>query len=117
MDAHEGTDPIAEDETLYRRIPVSMNWYKDGLLSLDAFDPRKDETTGISIYRAKYKTIEEAAKGKSKQGYFVAILLAGELRQNGFRVEPKPLPGDPGHSELPDLTCDNRETPETIQRK
>lgn len=117
MPAHDGTESVADDELLYRRIPVSTGWYSKGTLSPEAFDPRKEETTGISLYRAKYKSIEEAAKGKSKSGYYVAVFRAGDLRQNGIDVVPRPSPDDPGHGELPGLTCHNRLEPETQQRK
>ena len=73
--------------------------------------------TGISVYRDKYKSIQEAARGKSKQGYYVAVLRAGDLRKNGFEVVPRPRQDDPGHAELPDLTCDNRLTQESLERK
>lgn len=116
MNALDGTEPVADDELLYRRIPVSKGWYHESGLSPDAFYPRPDEETGISITRAKYKTIEEAARGKSKQGYFVAVLRAGELRRAGMEILPRPLPDDPGHAELPDLTCHNRDTASTRQR-
>jgi hypothetical protein len=117
MPAPDGTEPIADDELLYRRIPVSKGWYTEDGLSPEAFDPREDEITGISVYRAKYTTIAEAAKGMSKKGYYVAVLRAGDLRQNAMEVAPRPSPGDPGHTELPDLTCHNRLTPEAQERK
>jgi hypothetical protein len=112
-----GTEPIADDEVLYRRIPVSKGWYDAQGVSPEAFDPRKDETTGISIFRAKYKNIDEVAQGPSKRGYYVAVLRAGDLRQHGIQVVPRPLPGDPGHAELPELTCDARLTPPCEERK
>jgi hypothetical protein len=89
-------DPIADDELLYRRIPVSKGWYDAAGLSPEAFDPRADEESGISVYRAKYLTVEQAAQGKSKQGYWVAIFRAGDLRHHGFQVLPRPQPDDPG---------------------
>lgn len=114
----DGSEAIDDDEILYRRIPVSMKWYTtEGGVSPEAFDPRSDETTGISVYRGKYKTAEEAAQGKSKQGYYVAVFRAGDLRAKGVAVIPQPLAGDPGHSELPGLTCDNRLTPEAQELK
>jgi hypothetical protein len=118
MAASEGTESIADDELLYRRVPVSKEWYNttEGL-SPEAFQPRDDETRGISVYRAKYKSIEEAAKGKGKRGYYVAVLCAGDLRKQGIQVVPRPGPDDPGHAELPDLTCYNRETPEADEKK
>ena len=117
MPADDGTEPIADEELLYRRIPVSKGWYDDRGMSPEAFDPREDETTGISIYRDKYTSLQEAAKGKSKQGYYVAVFRAGDLRENGIEVVPKPSDSDPGHAELPDLTCENRLSPEAQERK
>jgi hypothetical protein len=117
MAADDGTEPVADDEVLYRRIPVSTGWYADGRLSPEAFDPRPDETTGISIYRKKYKSLEEVARGKSKKGYYVAEFRASDLRRHGVEVEPRPLPDDPGHAELPDLTCLNRLDAEALERK
>lgn len=76
----------------------------------EAFNPRRDDTTGLSISRARYKTAEEAARGPSAQGYYVALLQAGRLRAAGIEVVPRPLPGDPGHSELPGLTYDQRKS-------
>jgi hypothetical protein len=113
----DGTEPITDDELLYRRIPVSKRWYDADGVSPEAFDPRPNETTGISVSRAKYKSIEQAAKGPSKQGYYVAVLRAGDLRQNSLQVVPRPEPDDPGHAELPDLTCENRLTQEAEERK
>ena len=113
----DGTDQIADDELLYRRVPVSMGWYDEKGLSAEAFYPRADEGSGISIYRAKYKTLEKAAEGKSKRGYWVAVLRAGDLRQHGIGVEPRPLPDDPGHAELPDLTCHNRDSAAALERQ
>jgi len=116
MSLPEGSEPIGDEELLYRRIPVSKGWYSDGSVSPEAFDPRDDESTGISIYRAKYITLQEVAKGKSKKGYFVAILRAGDVSPE-MKLVPKPEPGDLGHAEIPDVTCHNRLTPEAELRK
>jgi hypothetical protein len=111
-----GTDPIADEELLFRRIPVSMGWYAEGRLSPEAFGPRKDETTGISVYRAMYKSIDEVAMGKSRKGYYVAVLRTGDLRNNGIEVVQTP-PDDPGHAELPDLNANNRREDATLERQ
>ena len=115
MATEPGHEPISDDERIFRRIPVSRRWYSDDGLSPEAYEPRDDEETGISVYREKYKPLHEAAKGKSKQGYYVAVIKAGELRQNGIRITPRPQPGDPGHAELPDFTCRTRDEDSTIQ--
>jgi hypothetical protein len=117
MPADDGNEPVADSELLYRRIPVSKEWYSAGSLSPEAFDPLPDETTGISIYRAKYKSLEEAAKGKSKKGYYVAEFRAGDLRKYGIEIDPRPQPDDPGHAELPSLNCLNRLEPDALERK
>lgn len=116
MPADDGTEPVADDELLYRRIPVSQGWYTKSGLSPVAFEPRKKETTGISFSRDKYKSIQEAAKGKSRDGYYVAVLRTGDLRKHGIEVVRRPVPGDPGHVEVPDLTCHNRLTQEALER-
>lgn len=66
MAAPDGTDPIADDEVLYRRIPVSQNWFDpqiDSQPSPQAFHPTSRDATGLSLYRAKYTTLEAAARG------------------------------------------------------
>lgn len=117
MPACDGSEPVADDELLYRRIPVSKRWYDESGLSPEAFDPRDEDKSGLSFYRGKYKTIQEVAKGLSKKGYFVAVLRAGELKEHGITIEPRPQAGDPGHAELPELTCDTRLTQEAQERK
>jgi hypothetical protein len=117
MSTEPGTEPVEDNEILYRRIPVSRNWYSNGGLSPDAFEPRDDEPTGISFSRAKYKTIHEAAKGKGKLGYYVAEFLAGDLLAHGIDVVPRPLQNDPSHAELPGLTTLNRDTTEELNRR
>jgi hypothetical protein len=120
MSPSDGTEPIKDDEILYRRIPVSQKWFDptaDPRLSPQAFHPIKQDTTGLSLSRAKYKTVEEAAEGPSAQGYYVAGVKAGELRERGIAVIPDPLPDDPGHCELPGLTYSNRHCDQSEELK
>jgi len=108
-------EPIGDDEVLYRRIPVSTAWYADKVIYGDAFQPRKDEHTGISLFRDKFRTVEEVAKGKAKQGYYVASLRVSDLRRAGIIVEPRPdTPEgwDNAHVEIPGLNAGNRQTNE-----
>src|SRR5271166_1419197 len=104
-----GTEPIADDELLFRRIPVSMGWYDpavDAQPSPLAFRPRDDDATGISVLRgAPYNTPEVAGRGPSKKGYFVAVLRAGDLRKSGVLVAPAPMEGISGHAEITSLTA------------
>jgi hypothetical protein len=110
----DGTEPISDDEVLYRRIPVSMKWYDPKIApfpSPEAFWPRDDDTTGLSVRRGEpYSTAAQAAQGPSRRGYYVAVLKVGDLRARGIRVVPQPDPDIPGHTELPDLTAMNRDT-------
>jgi hypothetical protein len=111
----DGTEPVADDELLYRRISVSSGWYlPDSGLSAQAFAPHKTEdATGLSVHRSKYKTLEQAATGRPGKSYYVAVLRAGDLRQRGIEVMPRPLPDDPGHAELPALNSDSRKSDRT----
>jgi hypothetical protein len=102
----DGNEPVEDDELLYRRVPEA--WYDPatGRLDEQAFAPHKtNDITGLSHSREKYKTIEEAARGRAGKRYYVAVLKARDLRANGIAVEPRPQPGDPGHVELPDLNA------------
>ncbi|MEZ6133086.1 MAG: hypothetical protein R3C59_30825 [Planctomycetaceae bacterium] len=99
--------PIEDDELLYRSISVRSGHYDNGVLSAQAFHPNSRDETGISVFRAKYRPMEDAV-GPSPDGYFVAVLHAGELRARGIRVEPQPDVGggviDISHAELPQIT-------------
>ena len=117
MSFDPGTEPIADDEVLFRRIPVSKGWYSESGLSPEAFEPRDDEATGISFSRGKYKSVQDAGQGKSKKGYYVAVIRAVDLRTNNIAIAPRPETDDPGHAELPGLTCDTRLTPEALNLK
>lgn len=112
------SEPITDEEVLYRRVPASTGWYsRETGLKPEAFAPRQDDTTGLSVSRGKYKSIEEAARGRPGKTYYVAVLRAGDLRKQGIAIEPRPRAGDPGHSELPDLNSGNRKTTETLERQ
>lgn len=110
----DGTEPIADDEILYRRIPVDPEYYNreiDANPTPLAFRPTKGDTTGLSVYRAKYKSIEEAAENTRGKRYYVAVMRAADLRDHGIKILAKPIPNDPGHAEIPSLTYENRRTP------
>jgi hypothetical protein len=119
MSTDDGVEPVADDEVLYRRVPVSMQWYVPDAtpqLSPEAFAPRQDESEGISLYRAKYKTLAEVAAGKSKKGYYVAKMLASEIRARGITIRSDD-PNDPGHVAVPELNALNHDTNEAQEIK
>lgn len=113
----DGTERIGDDELLFRRIPASMRWVVAGTLSPEAFRARPDDLTGISLSREKFNSIQGAAQGPSSQGYFVAVLRAGDLRSKGIEPSPAPLPGDPGHAEIGSLTYANRKSDSAIEQR
>ena len=114
----DGTEPIADDELLFRRIPPKTNWYnpaKSPKPDHRAFGPQENDETGLSLDRQKYNdTPQEAArKGRGAQ-YYIAVLRAGDIRARGLRVEPRPRPADPGHAEISDLTYECKKTTESL---
>jgi hypothetical protein len=117
MPIGDGNEPIVDDELIYRRIPESTGWYSPTDVSPQAFSPHpQNDLTGISVSRAKYKSIAEAAVGRVGKSYYVAVLSAGALRQAGISIEPRPRPGDPGHAEMPDLRAENRKEQATLEK-
>ena len=114
----DGTEPLSDDEYIYRKIPVKPGWHNPSISaspSPQAFNPRKEDTTGLSVDRAKYRTIRESAQGPSTQGYYVAVLRVGDLRANGIEVVPRPEGQNPGHAEIPGLTYENRKTDQALE--
>jgi hypothetical protein len=110
--------PIDDDEILYRRIPVSMGWCDGDSVFPEAFGPTKRDVTGLSIYRARFKSLESVAAGKSKQGYYVTELLAGDVRLAEIEIVPQPnVPDgyDDAHAELPEITYPNRKSDAVLQ--
>ena len=118
-----GEEPIADDELLYRRVPASADPQRYdptcGQLNEQAFSPFKNDTTGISIDRAKYKSIVDCIKGGNPgKTYFIAILHAEALRAAGILIEPRPVVPtgyDPAHAELPQLSYAVRKESKTLE--
>ena len=111
------TESITDDEILFRRIPESQNWYdpnRDLPVSPEAFLPRRHDTTdemGISLWRAKYITLEGASRGWPGKSYYVAKLRAGDLRRQGIQVVATPhLGSERGHASIPELNYENRKS-------
>lgn len=118
MTTQPGSEPITDEEILYRRIPVSTNWYdpkKTPPLEPEAFRPNRNDVTGISLTRAKYITVEQAAVGRPGKQYYVVVVRAGDIRSAGMEVAARPLPDDPSHAEISSLTDDNRKTRQAIE--
>ncbi len=115
MSSPDGNEPIADDELLYRRIPASMSWYTEAVLSPMAFRPHGErDVDGISLWRAKHTSIEQAARGRPGKQYYVAVLRAGDLMAHGMEVTATPKQGEPGHASLPALNSENRRDPAAL---
>jgi len=115
MASPDGNEPIADNELLYRRIPASAGWYSEGVLSPMAFRPhREHDIEGISLWRAKYASIEEAARGQPGKEYYVAVLRAGNLKAHGIEVTATRERGEPGHISVPGLNSQNRREPASL---
>src|SRR5579863_5529607 len=109
----DGTEPINDGETLYRRIPVKQNWF-DPLVSSSpspkSFLPNRGDTTGISLTRAKYESAEAAAAtGRKGSDYWIAVLIATDIKDAlsvsaaDVVIVPDPDPGSLGHAVVPSM--------------
>jgi hypothetical protein len=60
----DGAEPITDEEFLYRRVPAATGWYSlQTGLKPEAFAPHKtNDATGLSVYRAKYKSADSGSR-------------------------------------------------------
>ncbi len=100
---------------------VASPFRRDGTMKRD-FPPKRLARARTS--RARSRSIarntslwKKPPKSKSKKCYWAAVLRSGDLRQHGIHIEPRPEPNDPAHPEVPDLTCQNRDSVEALERQ
>jgi len=104
-----GTEPVEDDELLYRRVRREhFDPDKSHEPSPMAFHPLPYDTTGISVFRARYTGPAQVVQNDRGKRYYVAVLRAGDLRAHGIEVVAAPEGHPPGHAELPCLTYENR---------
>jgi hypothetical protein len=111
-------EPISDQEILFRRIPVSTGWYDPSRtppLEPEAFRANRNDLAGISLSRAKYKTVEQAAEGRPGKSYYVAAFRAGDIRAAGMHVVASPTPADASHAEIANLTYDSRKSKQAVE--
>lgn len=109
---------IADDELIYRRIPVSQGWYdpeSKSPPSPKAFRPHRNDKDGLSVTRAKFRTASKVAQNTRGRKFFVATLRVGGLREHGLDVVAEPVKGNPGHAIILGLRYDNRRQTEDLQ--
>ena len=100
--------PITPDEVLLRLIWWMHYKPKAPIrVRLDAFEPKRDETDGISLFRAACLSTPAAALGAfaedKRELYAIATLLAAEVMSYGVTIEPAPIDAVPGHAVIPEL--------------
>ncbi len=105
-------EPISSDETVLRLIWTD---YFDPSLTLavqpGAFAPKKNETTGISVFRAQclgdplnaLKVIEVEKRNK----YAIAVLRMEDLALLGLSVTTSKIDALPGHCLVPELNIES----------
>ena len=107
----DDSEPIEDDELLYRRVQlVHFDPSQGPCPSPQAFRATAHDETGVSVFRAKFTTVEDVVRNDRGKSYYVAVLRAGNLRANCIDVVPKPQEDRPGHAELPGLTYENRKS-------
>jgi len=98
-------DEIPDDEILLRHIPSGTKWQAPGpRITSGNFQLRHDRNeTGVSVTRLKItapRRLLELLGASYENGSRVAAVRVGDVRKLGFKVVPKPLNEDPGHSEI-----------------
>ena len=104
----DGTEPVDEDEPIYRRVPAKSGYYKPGptpRLSPKAYKPLSMDTDGLSLTRARLVTgpAEAGAMGYQGKDYYVLELLASDIQSCGLTIQPNPQPDDKSHAIIPEL--------------
>lgn len=114
--------PVSPDEYILRRVFVDhFNPALSEPVQRVAFQPNKNDTDGISVFRELFVTPAEIArrgpKGPSK--YFVVRLLAADIFALGLSILPDPQSDQPpGHAVIQELNpkVDERRSKE-LQRE
>lgn len=99
-------DPIQADEFVLRRIHRShCNLSLVPPILPAGFRPSKADTTGLSVYRAKYLSpVQVATVGRKPGEYYVVRLSVETLRALNLTVVLDELAqGPPGHALIPEL--------------
>src|SRR5207245_2581933 len=73
----------------------------------EAFEPKENETTGISVFRVACLTTPDqalhAVAERSRGGYAIALLPVADVLGLGLTVRPDPITSVPGHAVIPEL--------------
>lgn len=101
-------EPVTPDEFVIRLI--WKTFFKVGRplpISFKAFQPRKDEVDGISVFRASCIANPEDSLAvmdlEKRDHYGIALLNVGDIGTLGLSVQPSPIATIAGHAVLPEL--------------
>lgn len=114
MSSGDGSDPITDDEVVFRRVSEQSGHYDSSLsrpVRWQAFKPNESDRSGISVWRAKYITARDTAATNARpdRRYYILVLAASRLRAAGVEVRPTPEEGGPGHASLVNINFDDYE--------
>jgi hypothetical protein len=117
----DGTEPVDQNERIYRRVHAGTGYYKPNKpLSPKAFKPLSQDTDGVSVTRAGYVSgpQEAAALGTAGKSYYVLEQRAGDLMASGLTIQPSPIaPDDLGHAVIPEINILKGENDPTLLEK
>ena len=117
MHGDEGSERIADDEIVYRRVPANVDFYvpaSDRPVQWITFKPNPNDLFGISVWRAKFVSVEEAvnAGGHGGKEYYLIRLKVADLRRLGAELVATPEEGGHGHAAITTLSRDRYQGPD-----
>ena len=71
MSPGDGSEPVADDEIVFRRVTEKSGWYNpesERQFAWEAFRPNANDVRGLSAWREKYKKAEPAATVRAYPG-------------------------------------------------
>ncbi len=116
------TTPVFRYEVLLRTIPNSIGFYTQTMgnwaVNPNAFEPRKVDCDGISLFREDFVTREYLASVSGHPcGVRVARVSARKCTELHLSLKPSPNASQPaGHVVIPEMSF-VMETPQTPQTK
>jgi hypothetical protein len=103
--------PISDDEWLIRLVWEDRVSKRIPIISPNAFEPRKNETDGISFFRRECLDDPGAAlqviAEEKRPRYALVLVPVPLLASLGLSIRPAPISQIPGHVVVPQLNIDD----------